>query len=168
VIDLKKYVSERSKLRENSCIEWTLTPGSDGYGKAKIEGKTYRAHRVAWESVNGQIADGMVICHKCDNPMCVNVDHLFVGTPADNMKDKMGKGRYKGGPAFWANKDQRKGSMNFNAKLNESIAIEIKKLIAEGKESLSCIAKKFSVSGGLISQIKRGIVWNHVQLEVMK
>lgn len=65
----------------------------NGYGQIEHCGRALRAHRVAYELANGPIPLGMVICHSCDNPRCVNVDHLFIGTQADNMADMVAKGR---------------------------------------------------------------------------
>ena len=78
------------------CQPWTGTIGGNGYGKIKRKGKQLAAHRVAWEKVHGPIPDGLFVLHRCDNPPCVNVDHLFLGTQLDNMRDRLQKGRWKG------------------------------------------------------------------------
>jgi HNH endonuclease len=78
---------------ESPCIEWTKFR-LRGYGLQKFRGKTRLAHRVAWMLANGEIPDGLCVLHRCDNPPCVNVDHLFLGTHADNVADKMAKGRH--------------------------------------------------------------------------
>lgn len=71
------------------------------YGQFSIKNKSVEVHRFSWQLANGPIPKGMNILHKCDNPICVNPDHLFIGTNLDNIKDKMAKGRWKGGrPKF--------------------------------------------------------------------
>ena len=83
-----------SRLAESGCIEWTgsLTK-SGGYGQLSVNGMPKRAHRVAYELVHGQIPNRFLVCHYCDNPKCINVDHLFLGTHADNIRDCISKGR---------------------------------------------------------------------------
>lgn len=67
-----------------------------GYGRISVNGKPKLAHRAMWEVINGVIPDGMLVCHKCDVARCVNPDHLFLGTPKDNVRDCMNKGRFRG------------------------------------------------------------------------
>lgn len=80
------------------CVEWTKRRDKDGYGRVGRNGKSYRAHRLAWEEEHGPIPDGMMVLHRCDNPPCVNVEHLFLGTALDNMRDMVAKGRHARGP----------------------------------------------------------------------
>ena len=77
----------------SECIEWSGSRNREGYGRFKIAGQSFLAHRIMWEEANGPIPDGLNICHTCDNPPCVNVDHLFLGTDKDNTRDSMAKGR---------------------------------------------------------------------------
>lgn len=84
---------------EDECWEWqgAKSPGSHNYGKLSAWGEqaSIYAHRVVWELENGQIPEGMFVCHTCDNPPCCNPDHLFLGTPKDNVQDAISKGRWK-------------------------------------------------------------------------
>ena len=75
------------------CLEWQAGRSRSGYGKFSRDGKTERAHRVAWEMANGPIPDGLNALHKCDNRPCVDDTHLFLGTIADNNADMVAKGR---------------------------------------------------------------------------
>lgn len=78
---------------DNGCLEWTGAKFSTGYGTIGYKSKNYRTHRVAWELEHGAIPVGMFVCHRCDNPACCRVSHLFLGTHADNMRDMAAKGR---------------------------------------------------------------------------
>ena len=78
---------------ENGCLEWTGYRQPNGYGRIGAAGKMLYTHRVAWELANGKIPDGLHVLHRCDNPHCSNPEHLFLGTQADNMVDKVQKGR---------------------------------------------------------------------------
>jgi hypothetical protein len=92
--DIERFWNKVDKNTDSGCWEWTAhlnRPG--GYGRIKINGRTEQAHRVSWEIVNGKIPSGKVVCHKCANTICVNPEHLFIGTQYENIQDVVDKGR---------------------------------------------------------------------------
>lgn len=79
--------------KSGGCWVWLGTRHGKGYGHVKSGGVVRKAHRVSWEMVHGPIPDGLLVCHRCDNPPCVRPDHLFLGTARDNTQDSISKGR---------------------------------------------------------------------------
>lgn len=79
--------------KSEECWEWQ-GPTNHGYGYIRIDGPKRYMHRFSWELHNGEITDGLFVLHKCDNPSCVNPDHLFLGTQRDNVYDCIAKGRH--------------------------------------------------------------------------
>jgi hypothetical protein len=96
------YLLSKTIKQPNGCLEWQGTKNKQGYGlvatrygDGRITKKphNYKVHRVMWEIHHGKIPDGLVVCHHCDNPSCINIDHLFLGTLIDNYQDCYNKGR---------------------------------------------------------------------------
>lgn len=162
----KQRFEQKTKQADSGCIEWIGSVKPDGYGNAWHNGSNIPAHRLSWILHHGQIPHGMFVCHKCDNPRCVNVDHLFVGTHTDNMRDMFAKGRsrwQKSSPS--GRKPYAKKSIDhasrYGSSLDESSVAEIKRLIAK-KTMIKEVASMFGVSRPCISAIKAGRRWAHV------
>lgn len=93
-----RFWSKVISKRHGECWEWkNSTITRRGYGRFKLGGKGLAPHRVSYEIANGPIPEGMYVCHTCDNRGCVNPDHLWLGTPGDNVRDMHAKGRFRGG-----------------------------------------------------------------------
>jgi len=97
VVDAEKFWASVDRRSPDGCWEWAHARSPLGYGKAHI-GRGHvtpvvLAHRVAWALANGEIPDGLLVLHRCDNPPCCNPAHLFLGTHEDNMRDMRSKGR---------------------------------------------------------------------------
>jgi hypothetical protein len=135
--------------RSPGCWTWIGTRDNHGYGVVYFDGRLQKAHRVAWQLAHGTITPGASVCHRCDNPPCVNPTHLFLGTQADNMADMARKGRGVGGPGA------KRGEAHHMAKLSDVDVQTIRDLQESGWTQRS-IAEKFSVSQGNISMILSG------------
>ena len=89
-----RFIEKIKPNEKTGCLEWTAGKLTKGYGQFCLDGKTVRAHRFAWEAVHGRIPKGMQVMHKCDNPACVNIDHLAIGKNRTNCIDAVLKGRH--------------------------------------------------------------------------
>ena len=91
---MKRFWDKVKIAGPDECWEWKAGKNTSGYGWFSFNGTQITSNRMVWLLINGEIPNGMCVCHKCDNPSCVNPDHLFLGTHLDNMKDKSIKGRH--------------------------------------------------------------------------
>lgn len=131
----------------NICWNWQLYVRPNGYGAFKVSRQIYKAHRISYFLANNVQPASLKVCHKCDNPKCVNPNHLFLGTQDDNMKDAIAKGRYCVG-------SKRKGT-----KLTEETALKIREMYKGGKETHRSLAKIFSVSAPAIRCVLINRTW---------
>ena len=144
---LQKRFESRIQPEPNSgCWLWDAGYSSTGYGAIRVKGKQVGAHRVAHELYIGPIPDGMHVCHVCDNRACVNPDHLWLGTSAENAVDKSQKGRAV------------LGTKHPKSKLTENQVLEILK----DDRPASYVAQKYGVSRQIVWRIKTGKNWPHL------
>lgn len=141
-----KYVNKKS---DDECWEWGLSTDKDGYGRIGVKNKSYLAHRVSRFIHNGEIPEGLLVCHTCDNPACVNPHHLFVGTNKDNMDDRDKKGR------------GLQGTKNGRHKLTEEQVISVREKYVPHVHTLTMLAKEYGVSIPVIHSIVKGLNWKH-------
>lgn len=125
----------------------------DGYASIKVNSKIQKMHRFIYEQCFGEIGVGLVVRHKCDNPTCINPEHLELGTPKENNDDKVKRGRCSSLP----------GESNPSSKLTEEKVKEIKTLLLQGDLTLTEIGKRFGVSRKAISKIRDGETWRSVE-----
>ena len=156
----KRTIADRLALysarAESGCLEWQRKPDKNGYGRLVIvEGsskKTLKAHRLAYEVHVGPIPSGMMVCHTCDNPSCIEPSHLFVGTAADNNADKMRKGRYRPGGK------PHPGESNGRAKLTSRQVAGIRKLTKFGISG-AAIARSLGVCASAVQRAAKETAW---------
>lgn len=162
----ERFWEKVRKAEGEACWEWTASLFvNSGYGCFCYDRRLQGAHRVSWQMVHGPIPDGLWVLHKCDNPKCVRPDHLFLGTPMDNVRDMVAKGRGVSptGDAHWFRQKigAQRGANNFNAKLDEGAVFAIKAGLAAG-DPVDLVAHLYGVSGPAISLILTGKNWQHV------
>jgi predicted Zn-ribbon and HTH transcriptional regulator len=153
--DSSRDVFDKLLLQETEdCVGWPLSVIRDGYGRLRVGKKTVQTHRLAYAKRIGPISDGEVVCHKCDNPTCMNYRHLFLGTPNDNNQDRMAKKRH----VF--------GENHPLAKLTEDQVLEIRsKYVRDLKNRAQrqlFLAREYGVDQGVISAIIRRKTWKHI------
>jgi len=152
---IARFQSRIAKGAPNECWEWqSYTFGSLGYGCFKAFYEGWGAHRVAYYLCYGEDPGELCVCHLCDNPVCCNPSHLWLGTPADNIRDMREKGRSRG-------KDE-KGEKNPLAKLTDKKVKEIRKLHTTGNYTQTQLAKKYGVSIVAIHYVVKRKTWTHI------
>lgn len=153
----------------NGCIEWAGNINENGYGRFSYKRRGELAHRAAWRLFRGEIPKGICLLHRCDNPPCVNPEHLFQGDRGDNARDMASKGRQ------WIQQNPHRridtlvcpielkprGEQHGMSKLNEAAVLAIRERASRGELGKHlCI--EFNCSTSLITEVVRGHVWRHV------
>jgi hypothetical protein len=159
---------------DGGCWEWTHSRASNGYGSFKMNYKHRLAHRYAWEITNGAIPAGALVCHRCDNPPCVNPDHLFLGDYSTNQLDAVAKGRHSAQTHRhrWARGSRHgtkthpeavaRGERASQAKLTNERVLEIRAARASTGYGKRRLAAMFGVPEATVSLIIRRITWTHI------
>jgi hypothetical protein len=142
-------ITSNIDVMESSCWHWRGSPGTYGYGRIPFQGSRENAHRYSFLAHGGTIEPGQQVLHSCDNPICVNPAHLRAGSVADNMRDKVERGR------------QARGESNGKTTLSDAQVIEIRERFAAG-ELQRVIGERFGVTQLVVSTIVRGKWWRHV------
>jgi hypothetical protein len=146
-----KHCSLKCRLDANSrqegeCIVWAGYARPEGYGEVDFNGERHLSNRAAWMAYKNEDPGELCVCHKCDNPRCINPEHLFLGTRAENSADRDRKGR------------QARGERNGPAKLTE----EQVRAIRADERGCRKLAKAYGVHMGTILSIRAKRTWRHV------
>jgi len=152
---IKRFWSKVEIRGDNDCWWWSGGKHVDGYGWFYAGGLSIRTNRFSWTVINGEIPDGLLVCHHCDNPSCVNPRHLFLGTNSDNMRDMNRKNR--------RNQVNVRGEDVGTSKLKSGEVALIKILIKRGIDKKE-ISKMFKVSSATIYMISKKTIWKHIQI----
>lgn len=146
--DVPIHIRLLSKSRmEGCCLVWTASVTTSGYGQLNVDGKPAYAHRLAWELAFGEIPSGLFVCHTCDNPLCINPAHLFLGTAEDNASDMVNKDRSAFGEKHW------------KVKLTSAQVRDIRRKYAGGGITQRELGEEYGVSDSHICRIVGGRFW---------
>lgn len=137
------------EINESGCWLWTDCLNQHGYGIIRVDKRNKIASRLSYELIHGPIQSNMLVCHKCDNPACVNPDHLFIGTHKDNTTDMVIKGRV------------HLGERNHRSKLTNKDVLYIRSASSKGETTVT-LGKQFNVTRHLIGDIVRRKIWRHL------
>lgn len=153
------------------CWPWTAGRNSLGYGVAYIGAPHLKgrktmpvlATRLSWVLANRKdIPEGLMVCHHCDNPQCINPHHLYAGTAKDNVRDAISRGRMPQRAKFIYG-PKAKGEASGKSKLTEAQVLDIKTRYAAGGVLMKDLAAEFGVNKSTVTGVLNGRVWKHVQ-----
>lgn len=148
--DAARFASYINRQEDADCWPWKGSITSSGYGRFGLGKKTVRAHRYAYEQAHGEISAGLFVCHLCDNPACVNPRHLWLGTPKDNVRDMLDKGRCCA----------PRGVTHYKSKLNNE-AVKVIRHFASTTPAKT-LADAYRVSHATIRDVIKQNTWRHV------
>jgi hypothetical protein len=146
----KNATLENYVVAGDGCWEWRGRRNRDGYGMICRLGRQDLVHRVFYRERVGSIPEGLYVCHRCDNPPCVNPEHLFLGTHRDNMNDMEAKGRRSRGERHW------------RSEVTEGDVRDIRRAYADGGHTTRSLAARYGVASPTIHSIVTRKTWRHV------
>jgi len=150
------WLRKRTKATQDGCWEWRGDKTSNGYGVVAVDGKRIGAHRYVFNQLVEPVPSDLHVCHACDNPACVNPDHLWLGTDEDNMRDMRLKGRQA--------KDRRLpvGEQHHQSKLTANDVLAIRAKYADGGTSQRRLAAEYGVTQRAVANALHGRTWRHI------
>jgi len=174
-LESAKIAFWRKVEKKESCWIW---PSKNRYGAVRFsvgKERSWLVHRFSWLIHRGEIPAGMCVCHTCDVSRCVNPDHLYLGTHAENMRDMKNRKRYKVPSKEDCKKGYglglklhpapiRRGERQYNAKLTDAQAREIKELVGPKGMTHRAVAKMFGITHKTVWEIYHGLRWAHVDI----
>jgi hypothetical protein len=143
---LQERIDHFSVKRDNGCIDWIGYADKERYGRMRVSSKLLRVIRVVYTMHNGEIPEGLVVRHVCDNPACINIEHLEIGTNKDNIDDRTKRGRGV------------RGEKSHEALLTEAAVLGIR----SSTESRKILAARYGVHTDTIGDVIRRKSWKHV------
>lgn len=152
---LRERMNSKFAKRDSGCWEWIGAKNQAGYGVLVVGGKSMLAHRLSYVMHKGCLDPGVLVCHHCDNPCCINPEHLYAGDDKTNAFDRMSRGRSA----------SHVGELNEIAKLTDESVSQIRRAWAEGVLKQKELAEMYDVSPSLISKVVNGHIWGHVNDE---
>lgn len=157
-----RFWAKVDRLSVGECWPWKGSRHPKGYGRIRVGGKygeLISSHRVSWEIAHGRmVPEGKQVCHSCDNPPCCNPDHLWLGSNADNVADKVSKGRQARNVVDVPYETRARGERGGNSKLKEADVLKIRATTRPSTE----VAAEYSVHPSLIRYIRARKIWQHI------
>jgi len=151
---LQRFWAKVDRSTPSGCWVWQGNRNRLGYGIFRIQNRSYRAHRIVMWLAGYDLEAHRLVCHRCDNPPCVNPAHLFVGAPADNSRDMARKGRAVGGLGS--------GVRNLNAVLTPDLVRQIRAEYEAGGTSHRRLGRQYGVGRNTIAAVVTKRTWRHV------
>lgn len=148
---VERFMSKVDK-QDNGCWLWNAGVFGSGYGAFGLNGSVVSAHRAAWIIFRGELPAGIHVLHDCDVKLCVNPEHLHLGTNSDNLKEAYDREL----------RHARKGADHFKSRLTDDVVREVRQKHAEGNVTYEALSKQYGISNQSMRDAIIGKTWKHV------